>query len=87
MTRKDYGLCPICGEPMVFEDDEDVDLHTWTEDGTSDVHAECCIANGCPTDAEDDGLDDFFALFVPLDEVGAIFFPIEAIFGPEDGVR
>ena len=36
----DYGRCPVCGEPMVFDDDADVDLHSMP-DG-ADCHAECC---------------------------------------------
>jgi hypothetical protein len=43
----DYGLCPMCGEPMTFERGEDVDLHS-TPDG-EDCHAECC-----PTCSDDD---------------------------------
>jgi hypothetical protein len=37
---RDYGLCPVCGEPMTFDDDEYVDLHSML-DG-ADCHAECC---------------------------------------------
>jgi hypothetical protein len=49
---RDYGLCPVCGEPMVFADDEDVDLHSMP-DGT-DCHADCCPV--CAYDLYDRGL-------------------------------
>lgn len=38
--EQDYGTCPVCGKPMVFEAGESVDLHSMP-DG-SDCHAECC---------------------------------------------
>jgi len=37
---RDYGPCPVCGEMMAFDDDEDIDLHSMP-DG-EDCHAECC---------------------------------------------
>jgi hypothetical protein len=50
-----YGLCPICGKPL---GDDSFDFHTWTEDGVSDVHAECCHLSGtCPADHDDDDDD------------------------------
>lgn len=48
LPGENYGLCPICGEPMVTDGNGDIDLHTWVVDGVADVHAECCVRTGCP---------------------------------------
>ena len=48
----DYGLCPVCDQPMTFEDDADVDLHSMP-DG-SDCHAECCPTCSVPAPAPDE---------------------------------
>jgi hypothetical protein len=41
MIGYDYGICSVCGLPMVADDDGDIDLHTGP-DGVEDIHAECC---------------------------------------------